>query len=315
MVSGSGRAPGKIILFGEHAVVYGRPALAVPVTEVEAMATAERAPAGRGLTIWALDLDERIRLATAPADQPLAAAARLALARLGLAEPDWLVSVRSTVPMASGLGSGAAVSTAIIRALAAAAGQTLPPAIVSDLAYEIEKLHHGTPSGVDNTVIAYEQPVYFQRGQPPRPFAIGRPFTLVIADSSIPSPTKITVGDVRARWLAAPAEMDAYFDRIGAIVEDAAAAIAAGEPARLGPLMNANHRLLAEIGVSCPALDALVAAAQAAGAGGAKLSGGGRGGNLIALADADNAEKIAEALRAAGATRILITIVGDRPNA
>ena len=96
-------------------------------------------------------------------------------------------------------------------------------------------------------------------------------------------------------------------------MEDAAAAIAAGEPARLGPLMNANHVLLAELGVSCPALDALAAAALAAGAGGAKLSGGGRGGNLIASAGAENAETVAAALHAAGATHTIITTVGEQP--
>jgi mevalonate kinase len=315
MIQGSGRAPGKVILFGEHAVVYGRPALAVPVTQVQATATVERTLAGSGLTIWALDLDERIALATAPADQPLAAIIRLVLAKLGRAdavEPDCLISVQSTVPIASGLGSGAAVSTAIVRALAAAFARELSSAEICDLVYEVEKLYHGTPSGVDNTVVAYEQPVYFVRGQRPRPFAIGRPFTLIIADSGIASSTKVTVGDVRVRWLADPDEMNAYFDRIGAIVEDAAAAIAAGEPERLGPLMNANQALLVEIGVSCPALDALAAAAINAGASGAKLSGGGRGGNLIALADRENAEPIAAALRAAGATLTIITTVGEQ---
>jgi mevalonate kinase len=356
MILGTGRAPGKVILFGEHAVVYGRPALAVPVTQVAAEATVEPGEPGAGLTIWAADLGEQIDLRTAPADHPLAAAARLALAHLGLPEPDWKLTVRSTIPIASGMGSGAAVSAAIVRALAEAnqrisesANQRMadgrrqmaddesatsyqlsaisyrpsaisyrPSAIgpeeVSALVYEVERLHHGTPSGVDNTVIAYGQPVYFVRGQPPQTFPIGRAFTLAIADSGIASPTKIAVGDVRQAWQREPRRFEALFDRVAAVVEAARAAIFAGEPARLGPLMDDNHALLQQIGVSCPELDVLVAAARAAGALGAKLSGAGRGGNMIALVTAESAPQVADALRAAGAVRVIVTDVGAAAN-
>ena len=110
-----------MILFGEHAVVYGRPALAVPVTQVQAEAVVEPGEAGAGLTIVAADLGETIAVRDAPADHPLAAAARLTLVKFGLDNPDWRVTVRSTIPIASGMGSGAAVSAAIVRALAEAA--------------------------------------------------------------------------------------------------------------------------------------------------------------------------------------------------
>lgn len=312
-ILGVGRAAGKIILFGEHAVVYGRPALAAPVTQVWAEATVAPAAPGAGLTIRAADVGKQVDLRTAAADQPLAAAVRLALAHLGLPEPDWRVTVRSTIPIAGGLGSGAAISAAIVRALAAAAVSPQPsalsPAEVSALVYEVERLHHGTPSGIDNTVIAYGQPVYFVRGQPPQPFAIGRPFTLAIADSGIASPTRIAVGDVRRAWERAPARFEALFDRIAAVVEAARAAIAAGEPGKLGPLMDENHALLREIGVSCPELEVLVAAARAAGAAGAKLSGGGRGGNIIALVSSESAPQVAATLSAAGAVRVIVTTV------
>ena len=121
MILGSGRAPGKVILFGEHAVVYGRPALAVPVTQVQAEAVVEPGEPGAGLTIVAADLGETIAVRDAPADHPLAAAARLTLVKFGLDDPDWRVTVRSTIPIASGMGSGAAVSAAIVRALVEAA--------------------------------------------------------------------------------------------------------------------------------------------------------------------------------------------------
>jgi mevalonate kinase len=305
MQTGVGTAPGKVILFGEHAVVYGRPALAAPVTQVCATATVESAAAGTGLVIDALDL--RCCVTLDEAGNPLAEAALLALERLGLSPPDWRITLCSTIPFASGLGSGAAVSAALVRGLASAAGRDLGPAEVSDIVFQVERLHHGTPSGVDNTVIAYGQPVYFVRGQPPQPFAIGRPFTLAIGDTGIPSPTKVAVGDVRAGWLQEPVRYDAWFDQVAAIVEAARQAIADGAPHKLGPLMDANHVLLREMGVSSPELERLVQAARAAGAGGAKLSGGGRGGNMIALVTPETAGPVVDALRAAGAVRVIVT--------
>ena len=310
MPLGTGRAPGKVILFGEHAVVYGRPALAVPVSQVWAEAHVEALSSTNELTIWAQDLGEKIALSDAPADHPLASAVRLTLGCLGIVNPPaWQVCVHSTIPIASGLGSGAAVSAAIVRAVASAASQELPLRTVSDLVYEVDRLHHGTPSGVDNTVVAYEQPVYFVRGQPPQPFTIGRPFLLAIADSGIASPTRIAVGDVRRRWTESPERYEAVFDRIAAVVEAAHRAIAVGEAAALGPLMDVNHQLLVELGVSCEELDRLAAAARDAGAGGAKLSGGGRGGNLIALVTDRTAAPVESALRQAGALNVIVTRV------
>ena len=320
MILGRGRAPGKVILFGEHAVVYGRPALAVPVTQVQAEAVVEAGEPGAGLTIIAADLGETIAVRGAPADHPLATAARLTLVKFGLSDPDWRVTVRSTIPIASGMGSGAAVSAAIVRALAAARGQgsgvrgqevAISPEEVSALVYEVERLHHVTPSGIDNTVVVYGQPVYFVRGQPPQTFRIGRPFTLAIADTGIRSPTRIAVGDVRRSWEQEPARFDGLFDQVAAIVEDARVAVSDGQPDRLGLLMDRNHALLREIGVSCPELDALVAAARAAGAAGAKLSGAGRGGNMIALVTANTEAQVVDALRAAGAVRVIVTEVAD----
>jgi mevalonate kinase len=149
------------------------------------------------------------------------------------------------------------------------------------------------------------------RGQPPQPFAIGHPFELAVADSGIASPTRITVGDVRRHWTEAPSRYEMLFDQIAMIVEEARRAMALGEPAALGPLMDANHDVLAELGVSCEKLDRLAAAARNAGAGGAKLSGGGRGGNLIALVTHETAGAVVTALRQTGAANVIVTRVDD----
>ena len=301
-------ASGKVILCGEHAVVYGHPAIAVPVQQVRATATVTAGPPGAGCVLRALDLGQEIRLAEAPEDDPLALILRLALAELGLAqEPDWTVTVHSQIPMASGLGSGAAVSTALVRALFRHAGRAPEPATVSRLVFRTEELHHGTPSGIDNTVIAYERPVWFVRGQPPETFTPAQPFTLAIADSGIPSPTRETVGDVRRAWQADPARYEALFQAIGQVVVAARRALETGDMAELGRLFRRNQALLRELGVSSEPLERLVAAAEEAGALGAKLSGGGRGGNVIALVTPETEEAVGRAMRRAGARQVIVT--------
>jgi mevalonate kinase len=302
-------APGKVILFGEHAVVYGQPAIAVPVTEVQATATIEPAPPGSGLTLVAPDMGTRFPLATAPQDEPLAAAARLTLAHLSAPEPDATLTVRSTIPIASGLGSGTAVSTALIRALAGSLDRPLHTADVSALVFEVEKIHHGTPSGIDNTVVVYEQPVYFVRGRPVERLTVGAPFILLIGDTGVRSSTKQVVEHVRRAWRRSSARYDALFDQIGDIADQARQAIEAGRVDALGRLMDDNHELLIELGVSSSELDELVEAARLGGAMGAKLSGAGQGGNMVALVEDDYVEEVTEEVREAGAVRVILTRV------
>ncbi len=218
---------------------------------------------------------------------------------------DLVVTVRSAIPLARGMGSGAAIATALVRALASAFGRQPTADEVSALVYQTETLFHGTPSGIDNTVVAYEQPILFVRGTPSVPLAVGGEFYFVIADTGIASPTKIAVGDVRRAWQAAPATYEALFDHLGGLVEAAREAIAAGDAAALGPLMNQAQAGLVQLGVSSPELDHLVEAARAAGALGAKLSGGGRGGIALALVEPAGVKAVGDALRAAGARQTL----------
>jgi mevalonate kinase len=307
-------ASGKVILLGEHAVVYGRPAIAVPVTQVRACAVVEGGPPGQGMVIHAMDLRLRHRvgdpiLAESPA-YPLEATVRNALQRLeveGL--PDLTLTVSSTVPIASGMGSGAAVATAIVRALAQHLGQVLAPQEVSELVYQTEVIHHGTPSGIDNTVIAFEQPVYFIKGKPIEMLHVGRPLWLVIGDTGIRGPTKDVVGDVRRAWQAEPEKYEALFDCIGAVAMQARKAIEQGRGGALGKLMDENQELLQAIGVSSPELEKLIREARAAGAMGAKLCGAGRGGNMIALVARGGAPAVADAIRQAGAVGVIVTEV------
>jgi mevalonate kinase len=308
----SATAPAKIILFGEHAVVYGRPAIAVPVNQVQARAVISANPraAPGEVRVQAPNVGLEALLAEMPADQPLAQAIRLVQGELGLSRlPACTVRVSSDIPVASGLGSGAAVSVALIRALANFLGHPLADDRVSALAYEVEKTHHGTPSGIDNSVITFGMPVFFIRGQPLQRLNLPQPFTMLIGDTGMASPTAVAVGDLRKAWQTDPVSYEKLFDAAGQIALKARQALEGGEPEQIGPLMDENHELLCRMGVSSAGLDRLVEAARVAGALGAKLSGGGRGGNMIALAEAETAEQISQALLAAGAVRTIITVV------
>lgn len=304
-------APGKIILFGEHAVVYGRPAIAVPLSHVQAKATLEATP-GAEFRISAADLGRNYFLAEAETDDPLATIVRATLEYLGQSSPPpALLQISSTIPLGRGLGSGAAISTVIARAIAQFLGQPLTPAQISTLVYEVEKLYHGTPSGIDNTVIAFEQPVYFIKGRPIQRMRVSQPLTLVVADTGVIAPTHTVVGDLRRRWQAEPEKYEGYFDEIEALVNQAQATIERhnSQIPALGRLMNENQELLETLGVSSSELERLIQAAHQSGALGAKLSGAGWGGNMIALTWPDSAPAIAQALAEAGAVQTIITEV------
>lgn len=307
-------APGKIILFGEHAVVYGYPAIAAPVQQVRATATIQ-ASDRPGVYLHLPDLGRMQSLLEAAADDALALTIHLFKEAAGLAElPDFALTVTSTIPIASGLGSGAAVTAAAVRALAHFFHRPdlAQKERVSALTYEVERLHHGTPSGIDNTVVSYEQPVYFVRQQPRNriePFTVGTPLRLLVADTGVASPTKLAVGDVRRQWEQEPEKFNALFAGCGRIADWARLAIEQGDLLQLGQLMAENHALLREMTVSSPELDGLVAAASQAGALGAKLSGGGRGGNMIALVTPPTEATVHSALLQAGARQVIPTTV------
>jgi mevalonate kinase len=136
---------------------------------------------------------------------------------------------------------------------------------------------------------------------------VSHPFKVAIGHTGVASPTKIAVGDVRAGWEIDRARYEAWFDRIGAIVQQARSAIESGAIDRLGSLMDQNQVLLRDLDVSSVELERLIFAARQAGASGAKLVGGGRGGNMIALVDDHNVEVVTAALKEAGAVSVIVT--------
>jgi mevalonate kinase len=334
---GAGSAPGKVILCGEHAVVYGQPAIAVPVSGVQASVTVRANLDARyssaGLQVVSHNLDgfdpaerqriqqrlwavaERVKeliegvsqgvINHAPTEDPDVGAQFIA----PCLPNDLLITIDSTIPIERGLGSGAAIGVAMIRAFADYLGLNLTDDEVSAMAYETEKLHHGTPSGIDNTVVAYNQPVYFERGQTIEVLHVGASLHLLVADSGPRGSTADIVGGVRQRHNANPVGYDTVFKQIGDISRQARTAVEQGDVRWLGELFDRNQQLLEAIEVSSPALKRLCAAARNAGALGAKLSGAGRGGNMIALVMPEAKAAVRDTLLAAGVVAVIETTV------
>ena len=297
-------APGKVILCGEHSVVYGYPAIAVPVsgirTSVHITAQKER----KGLLIVADDINQHFYLSDVQADHPLAMAVHMVLEEMGRDEPDALLKIESQLPIAAGLGSGAAVTVSLIRALSAFLGDEFDNDTISRMTFEVEKIYHGLPSGIDNTVITWESPIYFIKGKPPVFCSIGKPMTLLIASSGIPSSTRKAVNEVRSRKSSNPKHYEEIFKQIGNLTESAKTAITEGDILTLGALLKDNHKLLVDLGVSIPLLDTMVNASLQAGAFGAKLTGSGQGGNMIALVDENHIDSVNNALINVGSTHV-----------
>ena len=306
-------APGKFILFGEHAVVYGQPAIAFPLRQLQAntqISLLSDTPRGY-VRLHAPDIHFHEWLHETEENDPLRKITQITLEEIGVqAFPAIEVSVSSEIPISSGLGSGAAISTAIVRALCDHFDHPLDLSRQSQLAYEVEKIHHGTPSGIDNTVIVYNQPVYFIRECAQEQLPIGGEFTFILADTGLPSNTGEIVGSVRKAWNQDRAKLDRLFRKIGQIAKHAKIAITTGDVKALGKLMNENQIFLEEIGVSSETINRLLSTAHDHGALGAKLSGAGVGGIIITLVQPEASQVIADALCTAGAEWTRITRVG-----
>lgn len=298
--AGTGAAFGKLILLGEHAVVYGAPALVAGI-ERQCRATARVAGDQRRLSLLG-------RRCQADEDPELAAAFK-ALLEQGGAPEQLQVEVEGELPPGVGLGFSAAAAVAIARAVEALAGETIDRKRVRARAMAWERVFHGNPSGVDVAAAMQGGCSRFVRG------SAGEPLTRVLAVKRRPhlclgltgtrSSTKEMVEAVAKLRRRQPDMVQRTVDGIAALVENAVSAVEAGELIALGELMNLNQMLLAGLHVSGDDIEQLCAAAREAGALGAKLTGAGGGGAVVALAGSgpegqDIADGILQAWRMLG---------------
>ena len=282
------RANGKVILLGEHAVVYGVPAIAAGIERgVEAHAT--RAAAST------LRVGER---AAVPGDgSDLGRGFEALLAALGAT--NIAVEARLELPPGSGLGASAALGVAIARAVLEAENRAPDPARVLGATAAWEGIYHGNPSGVDAAAAANDGCIWYERASGPAPLALARDLVLAIGLADPPASTKLMVEGVARLRERRPAVVDKALEGVRALVQNAKLCLEAGDLPGLGSLMNYNQMLLSGLFVSTEGIERCCALAREAGALGAKLTGAGGGGAVVALCDA-TFEPILAAWRAAG---------------
>jgi hydroxymethylglutaryl-CoA reductase len=289
-----GEAAGKVILLGEHAAVYGRHALALPLASAVSASVQECAAETR---IGFRDLEEP----TLSHPAQLSDLARLVVRKLGMEGRQFDIRVQSNIPRASGLGSSAAVAVAVIRAFDNVYALGLSNDAINSLAFDCEKLAHGDPSGIDNTVATYGEAVLYCKGSvpPAKPLHLPEFPPLVIAVSGTKGGTKEQVEAVRRRHARMGGHYDAIFDEMDTICREGATALGRQDYTELGMLMNLCHGLLNAIQVSTPELERMVDLARRNGAAGAKLTGAGGGGAIVALCPG-SIDDVGQALRNAG---------------
>ncbi|MCG8434359.1 MAG: mevalonate kinase, partial [Gammaproteobacteria bacterium] len=225
----------------------------------------------------------------------------LILDKLGLSETSMKIEVFPNVPRAMGLGGSAAVAVAIIRALDSHYAIGLDDEEVNDLAFECEKVAHGTPSGIDNTMATFGQCLIYRPGSPPlrEELFVKEPIKFVIGMSGVESLTAKMVAKVRQSWEKNTKLYERIFNEINALTLQGVRAVSEHDMEQLGELMNVCQGLLNALQVSSWEIEELIQIARDNGALGAKLTGGGGGGSMIALCP-DNADKVARAMQNAG---------------
>jgi mevalonate kinase len=311
---GRGSGFGKTILFGEHFVVHGVPGIASAVDSA-ADATVKKAQKGINVTderSGAKGYAEKKKL------QQLESIERM-LSAMGINPKKVSIDIwlGGNLPGFSGLGASAASSVAIARAIAEEFNLDLSDERINDVAYEAEKAYAGNPSGIDNTAATFGGLIWFKKNMSGgsntiEQLSIREPVEIVIGNTGIVANTKAMVAGVAERKKQNPKKYDAIFKEAEKLAHEGREALQKFDLKEVGRLMDENHRLLQEIEVSCKELDSLVELAREKGAFGAKMTGGGGGGCMLALTPGKELqEKVASAIEQEG-LEVLRTKIGVR---
>ncbi len=291
---------GKVILLGEHAVVYGAHAIAAPIPLAMQAVVSDTEAEGIHLLISRWGVEERLQKGK-EYKHSIFKSLHLILHELGLEKENIKIEVFPHVPRAMGLGGSASLAVAIIRALSQRFGLNLSNSEISELAFKSEQIVHGTASGIDNTLATYGKFLLYRKGNPPliSDIKVPHPIRIVIGLTWTESLTAKMVSRVRQAWQSNKRLYNHIFNEIDKLVLLAVKAIERHDLTQLGQLMNINQGLLNALQVSGREIEELVEIARNHGALGAKLTGGGGGGAVIALCP-DNAEEVATAIINAG---------------
>ena len=309
-MSGEGIGFGKAILFNEHFVVYKIPAI---VSAIGRYTVAKIEPiSGSG---WKIN-DNRKATPNYKEDkieqQKDSINKIVNKMSIDLSNEGIEITLDGNLYCASGIGASAASCVAIARALSNHYNLNLSDEKINEIAYEGEKGYHGTPSGIDNTASTFGGLIWFEKGETNimDKMDVTNPIEIVMGNTGKVADTTAAVAGVRERKEKEPEKYEQIFDRAENIAYLAKNALINEDYKELGKLMNENHKLLQQIEVSSRELDFLVKLARERGALGAKLTGGGLGGNMIALTPGrDLQEEVANAIEKEG-FQTLKTIIG-----
>jgi hydroxymethylglutaryl-CoA reductase len=300
---------GKVILLGEHAVVFGSHAIAAPIP-IAIQAKVEDEDEGVHLVIPRWGVEERLQKGVEH-KHSIYNSLDLILNSLNLSDKDMRIEIYPNVPRAMGLGGSAALAVAIIRSLINHYEIKLNDNEINNLAYQSERLVHGTPSGIDNTMATYGKFIIFKKGDPPEieELDVPKPIPIAIGLSGVESLTLKMVASVHSAWEKNKKMYSDIFSQIDSLTLQSRKAIESYKLEQLGELMNINQGLLNALQVSCWELEELIEIARKNGALGAKITGGGGGGAMIALCP-ENPEKVSEAMKSAGYDA-MVTAIGQ----
>lgn len=292
-------APGKIILAGEHAVVYGHPAISLSIDRGVRIKVQERThlsgPIGPTLKATGLGFVGCV-IPGVDGEGPLVL--RQALERLvellGERVRDLDFTAESAIPGGRGLGSSAALSVAMIRGAKQYFGEPLSKDEEARHALELEKIFHGSPSGIDHTVVSHGGLICYQRAQEPKiePILMSRPLSFAIGIAGPHGGTLKAVEALSVRASRHPERFKHIFEGIANLVGEMKESLKNGQLAAVGELMNVNQGYLNALSVSTVELENLCGIARGCGALGAKLTGAGGGGAVIALVEEDPASVV-----------------------
>jgi len=309
---GRGSGFGKVILFGEHFVVHGVPGI---VSAIDSTVDAEVKKTGKGITVrderkGARGYTEKKRVQQKESIERMLRTMGIDLEKAVL--DIWL---GGNLPGFSGIGASAASSVAIARGIAEELEMDLSDEKINEVAYEAEKAYAGTPSGIDNTAATYGGLIWFERNLSGGPntiekLSIREPVEIILGNTGIVADTKEMVAGVAARKKRNPRKYDPLFKQAEDLAFTARKALEAFDLRKVGELMNENHRLLQGIEVSCKELDYLVGLARTQGAFGAKLTGGGGGGCMVALTPGKELQEAVAAAMEKEDFKVLRTKIG-----